>query len=589
MILRTVHVGVGGHGQWPIDVMGKDPRFKPVALVDNNPTAARTAQYLLGNAGHKGVPTFSGLTGALSQLEADALVICTPTKTHAEFARMGFAASMHVLVEKGMTMDWNEAKSLVADADASWSKFCVAQNYRYMDCEQSIAYILAKPEHPFYPGKVRIVDYIHHRYRPEPRNLDYPFAMVWDMSCHHVDSLSCWLGPAKRVTARSYAAPWTQYVHHANISAFIEYESGAVCNYVLTHDATMNQWRIAFQGERGALVLTDRDRLRFYPKPAEQLGSAEAQSRRVRHDGLPQPRAVHRRRFRPLRRRKHRARHQRQEKSPDHGHVRSPGPLRHHPKTRPPRRTEVANGAVLVGRTFLSACLSSFLQTSSKSRTVRHGPSYNPCMTRLDVLQEKERMQSVKQTLHRYTVPAAEALIQHEPNGDVRCFACGHRCLVKPGRDGVCRVRFNDNGVLRVPHGYVGALACDPIEKKPFFHVLPGSDALTFGMLGCDYHCGYCFTPDTVVMTKTGPTTFGELFDSAQLIREEPDGNHCRAHGRSANNRRFGPLARDPGRFSTSISRRALGYPAVLSARDPLHAGPQRLRDHRPRPTARED
>src|SRR5204863_7714089 len=35
-------------------------------------------------------------------------------------------------------------------------------------------------------------------------------------------------------------------------------------------------------------------------------------------------------------------------------------------------------------------------------------------------------------------------------------------------------------------------LNCDPIEKKPFFHLLPGSDCLTFGMLGCDYHCGYC-------------------------------------------------------------------------------------------------
>ncbi|TLY38978.1 MAG: AmmeMemoRadiSam system radical SAM enzyme, partial [Nitrospirae bacterium] len=39
---------------------------------------------------------------------------------------------------------------------------------------------------------------------------------------------------------------------------------------------------------------------------------------------------------------------------------------------------------------------------------------------------------------------------------------------------------------------YIGALQCDPIEKKPFFHVLPGSKALSFGMLGCDYHCGYC-------------------------------------------------------------------------------------------------
>ena len=47
-------------------------------------------------------------------------------------------------------------------------------------------------------------------------------------------------------------------------------------------------------------------------------------------------------------------------------------------------------------------------------------------------------------------------------------------------------------GKLRVPWGYVAALQSDPIEKKPFFHVIPGTNALTFGMLGCDYHCGYC-------------------------------------------------------------------------------------------------
>lgn len=43
-----------------------------------------------------------------------------------------------------------------------------------------------------------------------------------------------------------------------------------------------------------------------------------------------------------------------------------------------------------------------------------------------------------------------------------------------------------------VPAGYVAALQCDPTEKKPFFHVFPGSDAVTFGMLGCDLHCDYC-------------------------------------------------------------------------------------------------
>jgi pyruvate formate lyase activating enzyme len=110
----------------------------------------------------------------------------------------------------------------------------------------------------------------------------------------------------------------------------------------------------------------------------------------------------------------------------------------------------------------------------------------------IEVVNDEQRLASLKEMLHSYSVPAAEALIERGENGDVRCYACGHRCLVKPGRDGVCRVRFNKDGKLLVPHGYVGALACDPIEKKPFFHVLPGSDALTFGMLGCDYHCGYC-------------------------------------------------------------------------------------------------
>ncbi|HET8622551.1 MAG TPA: radical SAM protein, partial [Gemmatimonadales bacterium] len=77
-------------------------------------------------------------------------------------------------------------------------------------------------------------------------------------------------------------------------------------------------------------------------------------------------------------------------------------------------------------------------------------------------------------------------------DGALRCVACGHRCLIREGRRGICRVRYNEGGRLRVPHGYAAGVQCDPVEKKPFFHVLPGADALTFGMLGCDFHCGYC-------------------------------------------------------------------------------------------------
>jgi pyruvate formate lyase activating enzyme len=83
-------------------------------------------------------------------------------------------------------------------------------------------------------------------------------------------------------------------------------------------------------------------------------------------------------------------------------------------------------------------------------------------------------------------------LYEKLPDGKVRCYACGHRCLILDGHDGICRVRFNRGGTLFVPWNYFGALQCDPIEKKPFFHALPGTLAMSFGMLGCDLHCGYC-------------------------------------------------------------------------------------------------
>ena len=99
---------------------------------------------------------------------------------------------------------------------------------------------------------------------------------------------------------------------------------------------------------------------------------------------------------------------------------------------------------------------------------------------------------SLREILDELTTEAAPELIECLPNHALRCYACGHRCLISSGKRGICKVRFNENGKLRVPANYVAALACDPTEKKPFFHVLPGSDTLTFGMLGCDLHCAYC-------------------------------------------------------------------------------------------------
>jgi pyruvate formate lyase activating enzyme len=125
---------------------------------------------------------------------------------------------------------------------------------------------------------------------------------------------------------------------------------------------------------------------------------------------------------------------------------------------------------------------------------------------------------SLAENLARLT--AEGELYEKLENGRVRCFACGHRCLIPPGREGVCRVRFNDAGILRVPFGYAAGLQVDPVEKKPFFHALPGARALSFGMLGCDYHCGYCFVPGTEVETSSGPRAIEALFGQGATVLE---------------------------------------------------------------------
>src|SRR5262245_43543502 len=97
---------------------------------------------------------------------------------------------------------------------------------------------------------------------------------------------------------------------------------------------------------------------------------------------------------------------------------------------------------------------------------------------------------TLKTVLESFTTEGR--LYERLESGKLRCFACGHRCVIFDGLDGICRVRFNRGGKLLVPHGYIGALQLDPVEKKPFFHALPGSLAMSFGMLGCDFHCSYC-------------------------------------------------------------------------------------------------
>lgn len=148
-----------------------------------------------------------------------------------------------------------------------------------------------------------------------------------------------------------------------------------------------------------------------------------------------------------------------------------------------------------------------------------------------------------------------EALLyKKETEGQIKCGLCAHHCLIATGRRGFCGVRENRDGVLySLVYGTVLAENVDPIEKKPFFHLLPGSRSFSIATAGCNFRCSFCQnheisqmprergrivgherTPTQIVdlalrtgsksisYTYTEPTIYFEFaFDTAGLAREK--------------------------------------------------------------------
>jgi pyruvate formate lyase activating enzyme len=140
-------------------------------------------------------------------------------------------------------------------------------------------------------------------------------------------------------------------------------------------------------------------------------------------------------------------------------------------------------------------------------------------------------------------------------NKQVHCFLCAHQCRIADGKAGVCGVRKNEAGTL-VSLVYRNAISAnvDPIEKKPLYHFLPGTNSFSIATAGCNFRCGFCqnweisqmnilevpdyisrdLGPDAVVSgairkncrsvsyTYTEPTIYFEYaYDCARIAREK--------------------------------------------------------------------
>ncbi|HUX55396.1 MAG TPA: AmmeMemoRadiSam system radical SAM enzyme [Bacteroidales bacterium] len=110
-----------------------------------------------------------------------------------------------------------------------------------------------------------------------------------------------------------------------------------------------------------------------------------------------------------------------------------------------------------------------------------------------------------------------EALLyQKTNNNNVRCNLCAHRCIINPGKAGICMVRENIDGILYTKvYGRTIAQHIDPVEKKPLYHFYPGSKAYSVATPGCNFHCQFCQNWDISQLTHS------EILESGQKATPE--------------------------------------------------------------------
>ncbi len=160
-------------------------------------------------------------------------------------------------------------------------------------------------------------------------------------------------------------------------------------------------------------------------------------------------------------------------------------------------RTEVSSSPGLTKRQFLRFCGASFCMLSAAS--LFGLPKISGAQTATKGL--------IKTKLSPYFTPL--------DGGEIQCELCPHRCRVAKGKRGICRVRENRGGkYYSLVYGNPCAVHIDPIEKKPFFHVLPGTTSFSLATAGCNFQCKFCqnweisqAAPEDVYSNEFSPET----------------------------------------------------------------------------------
>jgi predicted dehydrogenase len=256
-MIRIIQAGAGVRGSTWARIIHEEPRAELAALVDPCFPELESELGWLAD----GVPCFRDLAAALDAPQADAVLLATPPEGHHQQATMAYERGLHVLAEKPLAEDLEEARHLVRGAERRNLQLMVGMNFRYLPAHQATRRLLAEGG----IGAASFAQFTYVRYRDGRRAdlnkycLTQEQPMLVEQSIHHLDLMRyCYQQEVEWLQADTWNPSWSTYRDDSNVSVLLCFESGLRVNYLGTWTAAWNQFDFRWRTDCAGGVLVQK-------------------------------------------------------------------------------------------------------------------------------------------------------------------------------------------------------------------------------------------------------------------------------------------------------------------------------------------
>lgn len=246
--MRLIQIGVGGRGRHWLEFVARQDDVDIVACIDLDTIALQEVSLEFG------CQTFTNLSEALGGVEADGVLVTSPSNLHGEHSRMALEAGFAVMVEKPLAATFAEAVDVVATARNVDRTVMVAENYRFFRAERTMRKLLDEGR----VGEIRSVICIDRRDQPSGTQGVWVQAMpqpfLTEISVHHFDSFRYLFNRRpKKVWARAFNPCGSDYQQNGAAQVFIDMEGDLTIQYSGSFVGSRYDFDLLVHGETGDL------------------------------------------------------------------------------------------------------------------------------------------------------------------------------------------------------------------------------------------------------------------------------------------------------------------------------------------------